>query len=403
MPVFAVILTVSAALVGLSWLIRNLLALKVWRSLFHLSPQYHHGPDGAVGGDLDPPMVSVVVAAKDEQANIEKCVRTILDQEYPNFELIICNDRSVDATGEIIERIAAGDSRVRTINITELPEGWAGKNHAMQKGIAAAGGEWICMTDADCQYISPLTLSAAMQYASDSGADMVSVLPTLEMRGFWENLLQPICCGLLMIWFPPGKVNDPAKPHAYANGMFMLIRRSAYEAIGTHEAIKGSLIEDMDMARGIKSGGLNLRMVPSDGMISVRMYTSVREIFRGWTRIYVGAFRNLPRLMLAWLAMVSKGLTCYLAAAIGLGMYAAGADGGQWWLACGLVGAAGAVAEMVMVARYLRHVGSWGSLGLLYPLASAMTAAILVKSMLVRLPGGKIVWRDTSYAAERQR
>jgi glycosyltransferase involved in cell wall biosynthesis len=346
-------------------------------------------------------MLSVVVAAKDEQANIEKCVRTILDQDYPNLELIVCNDRSTDATGEIVERIAAGDSRVKAINIAELPEGWAGKNHAMQKGIAAARGQWICMTDADCRLSSPQTLTAAMQYAGDSGADMISVLPTLEMRGFWEHLLQPVFCGLLMMWFPPGKVNDPAKPHAYANGMFMLISRSAYEAIGTHEAIKGSLIEDMDMARGIKSGGLSLRMVPSEDMVSVRMYTSLREIFRGWTRIYIGTFPNLPRLMLAWLAMVGKGLTCYVAAAVGLGMYAAG--GGQWWLACGLVGAAGAVAETVMVARYLRHVGSWGSLGLLYPLASAMTATILVRSMLLRFPGGQIVWRDTSYAAKRRR
>ncbi len=407
MPVFAVILMVPAALVGLAWLIRNLLALRAWRRLFHLSPQYldmQDRPDGPVGDNLDLPMVSVVVAAKDEQANIETCVRTILDQDYPNFELIVCDDRSVDATGAIVGRIAAGDSRVRLISITELPQGWAGKNHAMQSGIAAAGGQWICMTDADCRHISRRTLSAAMQYAGHCGADMLSVLPTLEMRGFWENLLQPVCCGLLMMWFPPGKVNDPARPHAYANGMFMLIRRSAYEAIGTHEAIKGSLIEDMDMARRIKSRGLNLRMVPSEGLVSVRMYTSLRGIFRGWGRIYIGAFRNVPRLMLAWLAMVGKGLTCYLAAGIGLGMYAAGAGlapgaGGQWWLACGLVGAGGAAAETVMVARYLRHVGSRGVLCLLYPLAAAMTAAILVKAMLMRRPGGKIIWRDTSYAA----
>ena len=402
MTIFAVILMVSAALVGLTWVLRNLLALRAWRKMFHLDPRYPgedhlDAPDGSRHVDL--PMVSVVVAAKDEQANIETCVRAILDQDYPNFELIVVDDRSVDDTGAIVERIAAGDSRVKLMNITELPEGWAGKNHAMQNGIGAARGQWICMTDADCRQSSPRTLSVAMQYANDTRADMLSMLPTLEMGGFWENLLQPVCCGLLMMWFPPGKVNDPAKPHAYANGMFMLIKRSAYEAIGTHEAIKGSLIEDMDMAREIKSGGLNLRVAPSEGLVAVRMYTSLREIFRGWGRIYIGAFENLPRLMLAWLALVTKGLTCYLAAAIGLGMYAA--VGGQWWLACGLVGAAGSVAETVMLARYFRHVGSRAWLGLLYPLASALTAIILMKSMLMLRPGGKIIWRDTSYAAKR--
>ncbi len=111
--------------------------------------------------------------------------------------------------------------------------------------------------------------------------------------------------------------------------------------------------------------------------------------------------------MLAWLAMVTKGLTCYLAAAIGLGMYAAGAGlapgaGGQWWwLACGLVGTAGAAAETVMLARYFRHIGSRAWLGLLYPLAAAITAMILMKSMLMLRPGGKIIWRDTSYAAKQ--
>lgn len=411
MPIFAIILMVPAALVGLTWVLRNLLALRAWRRMFHLDPRYpefprarsrgmRDRPDGADGTrDADLPMVSVVVAAKDEQANIETCVRAILDQDYPDFELIVVDDRSVDDTGAIVGRIAAGDSRVRLMNVTELPEGWAGKNHAMQKGIGAARGQWICMTDADCRQSSPRTLSVAMQYVNDTRADMLSVLPTLEMGGFWENLLQPVCCGLLMMWFPPGKVNDPAKPHAYANGMFMLIKRSAYEAIGTHEAIKGSLIEDMDMARGIKSGGLNLRVAPSEGLVAVRMYTSLREIFRGWGRIYIGAFGNLPRLMLAWLALVAKGLTCYLAAAIGLGMYAAA--GGQWWLACGLVGAAGAAAETVMLARYFRHVGSRAWLCLLYPLAAAMTAMILMKSMLMLRPGGKIIWRDTSYAAKR--
>ena len=391
MPIFPVILMVLGAAVGLEWLIRNLLALRAWRRLFHLTEQYPAAPP-------DSPMLSVVVAAKDEQENIEACARTILRQDYPNFELIICDDRSADATGAIVQRIAAGDSRVQLINITELPEGWAGKNHATQKGIEQARGRWICMTDADCRLTSPRTLSVAVQYADHCRADMLSLLPTIEMRSFWENLLQPVCCGVLMIWFPPARVNDPAKPHAYANGMFMLIRRSAYEAIGTHQAIRESLIEDMDMARRIKSGGLNLRVAPSEGLLSVRMYKSLREIFRGWGRIYIGAFRNLPGLMLAWLVLVYKALTAYLAAAVGLGMYATG--GSQWWLACGLVGAAGVVAETIMVARYLRHVGSRGILCLLYPFAAGMTAAILVKAMLMCLPGGKIIWRDTSYAAK---
>ena len=125
MPVVAVILTVFAGLVGLEWILRNIFALRVWRKSFHLTPQHAvSGLSGCeAGGQADPPLVSVVVAAKDEQANIEACLRSILAQDYPNFEVIVSNDRSVDATGAIVERIAAGDARLSLINIDELPEG----------------------------------------------------------------------------------------------------------------------------------------------------------------------------------------------------------------------------------------------------------------------------------------
>ena len=393
MSVIAIILTILAAPVALEWIIRNLLALRVWKNTFHLEADYSSG-----ASDMDTPLLSVVVAARNESANIETCLESLLDQDYPNFELIVCNDRSSDDTGSKIAAIAAADSRVRQIDITELPDGWCGKNHAMHKGISTAGGKWICMTDADCRQDSKHTLSAAMRYVQQNSTDMLSIIPTLQMRGFWENLLQPICGGVLMVWFPPAKVNNPAKPHAYANGMFMLINRPAYEAIGTHEAIRSSLIEDMDLARRIKSSGLNLRVLPSHGLLSVRMYTSLREIYRGWARIFFGVFNTLPKLLAAGLVLITKGLTSYIVAAVGLGMYAAGADG---YLVCGSIALVGALAQTIMIVRFFKHVGSKPAMGLLYPLGCSMVAAIIIKATLMLLPGAKIVWRDTSYAAEQ--
>jgi len=184
----AAVLTVLVCLVLLVWASRHVLIWRERRGGFSLGEDYPIEPGPK-------PRVSVVVAAKDEAANIEACVRTMLDQDYPDFEVVVCNDRSTDGTGAIVERIAAEDGRARLVNIDHLPPGWCGKNHAMQHGIATTDGQWVCMIDADCRQTSRRTLSAAVQYALDSGADMLSVLPVLEMKGFWENVVQPVCGG----------------------------------------------------------------------------------------------------------------------------------------------------------------------------------------------------------------
>ncbi len=390
-----VILTILAGLVGLEWVVRNILALKVWSGSFHLTEGYKTPP---TEDEQQAPLLSIVVAAKDEESNIEGCLRSLLDQDYPNFELIVVNDRSSDRTGDIIKRIAEEDPRVRVLHIAELPDGWCGKNHAMQRGIELAGGEWICMTDADCRHTSPRTMSLAMQYARHHRSDLLSLLPTMEMGSFWEYFLQPISIGVMMIWFPPTRVNNPAKSHAYANGMFMLIRRDAYDAIGAHEAIKGSLIEDMDMARRIKSSGLKLQMAPTRGLISVRMYTSLAEFRRGWVRIFLGSFQSVGRLLGALLVLVGRGLTPTLTTAVGLAAFASGAAPGGWWLTCGVVGAASLLAQLVMTARFYRYAGAPWLLGLLYPFGCSAVSAILIETMFRLRPGAKIVWKDTSYS-----
>ncbi|MCE5326241.1 MAG: glycosyltransferase [Planctomycetaceae bacterium] len=390
MDTFAFILTCIVGVCAGEWLVRNLLALPVWRRTFHLQ----HDWDAP---QTPTPPLSVVVAAKDEEANIETCVRTMLDQDYPDYELIVVNDRSSDRTGEIVRQIAATDKRLTLIEIDRLGEGWCGKNHAMYHGIKRARGEWILMTDADCRQASRRTLSLSMAFAQSRGADLLSLLPALELESFWEKLLQPVCVGVLMVWFRPDRVNNPKKPQAYANGMFMLMRRAAYDAIGGHEAIKGSLIEDMDMARRIKRSGMTLCMVPSEGLFHVRMYTTLGQILRGWNRIFFGAFRSFWRVLLAFCVLAYKGLTCYIAAALGLGLHAAGA--GEAWRTLGLLGLAGSVVETIMVCRYYVYTKSKWYLGLIYPFSCAWVCVMLLRSLLMYRRSAKLSWRDTIYTA----
>ena len=389
-----IVVTVLTCLVGLMWILRHVLINRERTRGFTLEGDYPGPPD-------DPPLISVLVAAKDEEACISQCVSTMLDQDYPNFEMIVCNDRSEDRTAAIVERIAAEDSRVRLVNIEHLPDGWCGKNNAMQVGIASARGRWICMIDADCRQTSGRTLSVAMQYARQTGADLLSVLPRLEMRGFWENVIQPVCSGVMMIWFNPAKVNNPQKPNAYANGAFMLMRREAYDAIGTHEAVRDQVNEDMHMAARVKQLGLKLRVVRTEGLYVVRMYTSLRQILRGWARIFFGTFGTFKRLTVSFLVMAAMGLLPYTAAAVGFS--SAGGSNGVLWLVCGWAGLAATAAQLTVIFRYYRLLGVSGLLAWTYPLGCAVTLMVLISSMTKLLPGAAVVWKDTTYARTNKR
>ncbi len=389
---FSILLTIFAVLIFLIWVSRYFMIRREKNGGFVLSEDYSGPP-------TDAPGISVVVAAKDEQDNIEACLRTMLKQDYPNYEIIVCNDRSDDDTAAIVERIAAEDSRVRLINIDHLPGDWCGKNHAMQHGIKTAKHEWICMIDADCEQDSTRTLSIAIQYALDKNADLLSVLPVLKTQTFWEDVVQPVCGGVMMIWFHPDKVNNPEKPNAYANGAFMLMKRSAYEAIGTHEAVKDRVNEDMHIASCVKGSGLNLRVVRNKGLYQVRMYTSLKQIIRGWSRIFYGTFGTLKRLSLSITLLMTVSMLPYISMVLGFSMAGANAPSPNWWLACGIIGTIAATLQLYVINKFYRMIGSKGIFALAYPLGCVITLLSLIIALGKLRPGAQVVWRNTSYSS----
>lgn len=395
MTAVVIVLTCLACLACLVWASRHLMIWREKRTGYVLVPD-------SPGPPANPSRVSVFVAARDEEACIEACVRTMLDQDYPNYELTVCNDRSTDGTAGIVERLAAADRRLRLVTITHLPDGWCGKNNAMQQGIASSSGEWICMIDADCRQLSRRTLSTAVQYALDHGTDLLSVLPRLEMKTFWENVVQPVCSGVMMIWFNPDKVNDPRKANAYANGAFILVRRSVYEAIGTHEAVKDRLNEDMHMARLVKEAGHKLQVVRSEGLYVVRMYTSLKTIIRGWSRIFYGTFGVFRRLVVSLAVVVVMGLLPYVTAGWGLAAVAGGAEPGWLWRVMAAAGCAAATLQLSVIWRFYRLIGARSGLFWTYPLGNLVTAWALVLSLMKLRAGAKVVWKNTSYSAPQK-
>lgn len=396
MTTLLIVLTVLLVLAALIWASRHLEINRADRRL----PPLHSG----LYADerwATPPRISVLVAAKDEEAAIEACVRSWLAQDYPDFELIVINDRSTDRTAAIIDRLAAGDPRMRALHVTELRPGWFGKNNAMREGVERAGGEWLCFSDADCVQTSPRTLTVAMRHALETRTEFLSILPLLEMHGLWERIIQPACGGIMMLWFNPMKVNDPARPNAYANGAFMLMTRTAYDALGGHEPVKTEVNEDMHMARRAKAMGLRLRVVTNADLYRVRMYNSFAQAWRGWSRIFYGCFGTRRRLIVSLLVILYMSLMPWAT------LLAAGVawltDSGPrplwgWTLAAAVLACAAQLSVLVRFYRVSR-VPAW--LAPTYPIAAVLAAGMLL-SALRRVGGrGTTNWRGTIYRGDR--
>jgi glycosyltransferase involved in cell wall biosynthesis len=391
MTALTIVLVVLLGLVALVWCSRHLL----------ITIQKHHGfllTGDYAGPPADAPFISVLVAAKDEEEVIEQCVRTILDQDYPNYEVIVCNDRSNDRTAEIVQAIADEDDRLTLVNITNLPEGWFGKNNAMQTGIKQARGEYIVMIDADCRQVSRRTLSTAVQYALDNDTDMLSVFPELEMKGFWENVLQPVASAIMVIWFQPDRINNPKRQAAYANGAFMMIKRDIYEAIGTHEVVKTELNEDMRMAWLVKQRGFKLRVVRSQDLYLVRMYTSFKQMIRGWSRIFFGTFGTPRRLFTTLTLMLVMNLMPWAIGATAWTLALTGAATG-WFTVAGAATAVMAL-QLAAIFRYFRLIRGCPWLFWIYPVACLIMTWCLLISISKLRPGATVVWKSTPYAKD---
>ncbi|MEP6894594.1 MAG: glycosyltransferase [Chloroflexota bacterium] len=348
------------------------------------------------------PLISVCIPARNEERNIRACVEAILNQDYPNFEIIVLDDRSTDATAQILADIAARDSRLHPINGSDLPSGWAGKPHALFQASAIARGEWLCFVDADT-FLSPATLSSCYAKALETKADMFTIMTFQVLGSFWEKTIMPLVMTALSTGFSPRKVNDPNRKDAIANGQFILIKRSVYDAIGGHESVKDKIVEDKAISEQVKWNGYSL--IVADGMqvVRTRMYTSLPEMWEGWTKnIYLG-LRDQPSLMVlgifgATLAVITA---FFLPAWPLLGIY--------WYLNSGGWMAIVVVIESLLLWAYLIYVRAavarkmeispWYAFTT--PLGAAMFGAMMFASTWKVLSRKGVTWKGRSYQTKQ--
>ena len=263
--------------------------------------------------------VSVLIPARNEEANIERAVRSAATQR-PAREIIVVDDQSSDRTGEILERLKTEIPQLRTIRIESLPDGWMGKANALATAARAAAGEWFLFTDADTEH-RPGSLDELLARAESESVDLLSLSPGQRVPTWWEKAVIPLVYVNLAKRYGFEEVSDPQSPAAAANGQYILIRREAYERAGGHEAVRAEILDDVALARRVKSAGGRILFLPGAAWAETRMYRSFREMWEGWTKnlfaLYGGKMKNIlgtitEVLLAGWMPAVGLVIFLYL-------------------------------------------------------------------------------------------
>ncbi len=350
------------------------------------------------------PLISICIPARNEEHNIRNCVNSVLAQDYPKLEIIVLDDRSTDATLTQLEEIASHDSRLLPISGSDLPAGWAGKPHALYQASRVARGEWLCFVDADT-LLAPQTISSCYAKALETSADLFTTLHQQITETFWEKAVMPLIMTALSVGFSPGKVNDPSRRDAVANGQFILIKSSVYDSIGGHERVKDQIVEDKAIAEQVKWNGYRLVIADGRQFIRTRMYTSLASMWEGWTKnIYLGLREHTAMLLLG-----AFGAALGLIAALFLPIWPI--LGGIWyfneggWLAIGVIVQALLVWGALLYARaqVARRMNIPAWYAWTTPLGAGIFAGMMLTSAWKVISGQGVTWRGRKYLSNTSR
>lgn len=340
--------------------------------------------------DAEAPPVSVVIAARDEERDVERALASVLAQRYGPLEVVVVDDRSADATGAILDRMAAADPRLRVVHVAELPPGWLGKNHALHVGAAGARGEYLLFTDADV-VMEPDAVARAVAYARGHGIDHLAAGPRVEMPSLPLRVFVVLFTLFFSIAFRPWKVRDPRSPAHIGVGAFNLVRTAAYRAAGGHRPIAMRPDDDLKLGKLMKKHGFRQDFVVATESLRVEWYRTFGELVRGLMK---NGFAGVDyRLRLVVAATVAQLLVFVLPWA------AVWFTGGAAQL---LFGAAVALA-FGMYAGAARAQGVSPLYGLLFPVATLAFLYIVWRAAIVTLARGGIEWRGTHYPLDELR
>ena len=354
-------------------------------------PDLERGP----AAPADPPLVSVVIPARNEAATIETVVRSVLASTYPRLEVIVVDDRSTDDTAAIAGRLALADGRLRVVAGAELPAGWYGKPWACVQGWRAARGDVLVFTDADTRH-APELLSRATAALETTGAGLVTVSPHQLCLSFWERVVMPQIWLLLGLRYHPRIVSRARRARdVIANGQFIMVTREAYEAVGTHEAVRGEVAEDLALAQAFHAAGRRVHFAFGERLMETRMYQGLGHLVEGWSKnVYLGGRRSFPGepLLQALVPVMLAGAMLFWLvppAALLVGALSGGAP----WVSAAVTATALSVLFWVVMSVAMR-IPAW--YGLMYPLGALVFLFIVARSTW--RGSRRVEWRGRTYS-----
>lgn len=376
---------ITGIVLGLVWLSRVIDAARGIPTIADISqPEWDRQP-------AERHRLAIIVPALNEEDSIESGLRRLLALDYDDYEVIAVDDRSSDHTGERMERVRAESARLKVVHIKELPPGWLGKVHAMWTAAQQAGDcDWLLFTDADVMF-RPDCLRRAVAYAEAECADHLVLFPHLTMKRIGEKMMIGFFQLLFVFGHRPWKVADPKAKDHMGVGAFNLVRRSAYEAIGTYKTLRFEVVDDMKLGKVIKNAGLRQRVAFGDTLIEIRWARGARGVVGNLTKNFfaVMSFQTW-RALLGCVAMAILNLVPFIGVVFSPG-----------WSRIPYIVAAGCMFLLYAGIRGRVEIEPWYFF--LHPVSTLLFIYTMLRSTFVTLWHGGVEWRGTRYPLEELR
>jgi glycosyltransferase involved in cell wall biosynthesis len=330
------------------------------------------------------PSISLIFAARDEAEKLPAALATLAALDYPHLEIIAIDDRSQDATGRILDEFAVAHPRFRAVHVSEIPDGWLGKTHALQKGFEASSGEWLLFTDADVRF-KPDVIQRAVTLAHQYKLDHLTLLCNVEMHGFWEKTLITFFGLAFHLATDAYRVSNPNSRAYVGVGAFQLLRRSAYEAIGTHRRLAMEVVDDMKLGKLVKRSGFHSCVAIAQEFVTVRWHAGAGNVIRGVTKNFFAAFGyNLAFAAVALAGMVLLNVVPFFGVVAGHG----------WIRIFSAIAAAVALGTHASVDVVNRVSPLYA---FTHPIGAVLFCYMIARSVAVTLWQGGVTWRGTFY------
>lgn len=327
--------------------------------------------------EINYPSLSVIVPARNEEESIRQAICQLLEQDYPNFEVIVINDRSTDHTGDILNELKDIYPQLKVISITDLPPNWLGKNHAVYQGAKQAAGDWLLFTDADVMF-SPNSLKRTVRYALENNLDHLTISPNVISRGFFFSGLISLFMFAITFLFMTSK--------SAGLGAFNLIKKSTYEEIGGYNAIAMNPIDDFALGKLVVKKGYNQCYGFSKGLMSVKLYNDIRSMIKGIEKNqFAGMNYSIIPTLLGCLFIFYMHVYPFL------GIF----WGSEWArILCGF-------SILIIIACYnyaIKYLNISFKHMLIHPISASLYLWAILNSMVKIIRRGGVEWRGTFYS-----